>query len=42
MPAFQLSIKWQLAHTTKNSFMKYIKVTKEQQADRMAQHPFFY
>jgi len=21
--------------------MKYIKVTKEQQADRMAQHPFF-
>jgi len=28
-------------HTTESSFMKYIKVTKEQQADRMAQHPFF-
>lgn len=27
-------------HTTESSFMKYIKVTKEQQADRMAQHPF--
>lgn len=28
-------------HKTESSFMKYIKVTKEQQADRMAQHPFF-
>ena len=28
-------------HTTESSFMRYIKVTKEQQADRMAQHPFF-
>jgi len=27
-------------HTTESSFMRYIKVTKEQQADRMAQHPF--
>lgn len=28
-------------HTTESSFMKYIKVAKEQQADRMALHPFF-
>lgn len=28
-------------YTTESSFIKYIKVTKEQQADRMAQHPFF-
>ncbi|PKQ66392.1 hypothetical protein BZG01_11345 [Labilibaculum manganireducens] len=28
-------------HTSKSSFLKYIKVTKEEQADRMAQHPLF-
>lgn len=28
-------------HKTESSFMRYIKVTKEQQADRMAAHPFF-
>jgi hypothetical protein len=29
------------SHTTEKSFLKYIKVTKEQIAQRMADHPFF-
>jgi hypothetical protein len=28
-------------HKTESSFMKYIKVTKQQHADRLAAHPFF-
>ena len=28
-------------HTTENSFLKYIKVTPLQRAERIAQHPFF-
>jgi len=28
-------------HTTESYFIKYIEGTKEQQADRMGQYPFF-
>jgi len=28
-------------HKTETSFLKYIKVTREQRAKRIAQHPFF-
>ena len=28
-------------HKTETSFMKYIKVTKEETADKLAKHPFF-
>ena len=36
-----LSIMAVSGHTTENNFLKYIKVTPMQQAERIAQHPYF-
>ncbi len=36
-----LSIMAISGHTTESNFLKYIKVTKQQQAERIANHPYF-